>query len=109
MVQSGQRVKETAMETTHATIAESAIWGRILGTAATTLTPEAARSILKIDFPQSDKDRMRELAAKARSGTLTPEEQAEIDSYGRIGSFISIMKSKARVALRKVKENGSRS
>jgi len=88
---------------------ESAIWGRLLGPGSTSLSGEAARAILKIDFPQSDKERMHHLADKARKGTLTPEEQDEIDSYGRIGSFISIMKSKARVALQKSRENGSRS
>jgi hypothetical protein len=97
------------MQSSQATATESAIWGRLLGPASTTLRPEAARAILEIDFPQSDKDRMRELAGKARDGTLTAEEQEEIDSYGRIGSFISILKSKARVALRKVEGNGSRS
>ncbi|HEV3259605.1 MAG TPA: hypothetical protein VG013_22250 [Gemmataceae bacterium] len=95
------------MQTAHATTTESAIWGRLLGLGTTTPSVEAARSILKIDFPQSDKDRMRQLAANARKGTLTPEEQDEIDSYGRIGSFISIMKSKARIALRKAQGNGS--
>ena len=88
---------------------ESAIWGRLLTPDGTTLSGEAARAILKINFPKSDKDRMRALAAKARSGTLSAEEQEEIEAYGRIGSFISIMKSKARVALRKVQGNGSRS
>ena len=95
------------MQTAHATTTESAIWGRLLGAASPPISPEAARAILTIDFPQSDKDRMHELAEKARKGTLTPEEQDEIDSYGRIGSFISIMKSKARVALRKAQGNDS--
>jgi hypothetical protein len=97
------------METTKAKTIESAIWGRLLGPGNKTLSREAARAILKIDFPQSDKDRMHELAEKAREGKLTREEQDEIDSYGRIGSFLSIMKSKARVALRNVQGNGSRS
>jgi hypothetical protein len=38
---------------------------------------------------------------KSTQGNTHPKEQTEIDSYGRIGSFISIMKSKARMALRK--------
>src|SRR5262249_50748667 len=97
------------MQSTPATDTESAIWGRLLGPASTTLTPEAARAILKIDFPQSDKDRMHDLAAKARNDTLTAEEQEEIDSCGRIGSFVSILKSQARAALRQVEGNGSRS
>ncbi len=95
------------METSRTSKMESAIWGRLLVPAGRALSQDVARAILKIDFPQADKIRMRELAARARKGTLTPQEQDEIDSYGRIGSFISIMKSKARVAVRKVEGNGS--
>jgi hypothetical protein len=105
----GRLEKNLTMQTTHTESTESAIWGRLLAPASSTLPPEVAQAILKIEFPQADKDRMHELAAKARKGTLTVEEQDEIDAYGRIGSFISIMKSRARVALRKVQGNGSRS
>jgi hypothetical protein len=87
---------------------ESAIWGRLFGLESTTLSPDAAGAILDIDFPDADKKRIDALAAKARKGTLTSNEQDEIDSYGRISSFISIMKSKARMALRH-KRNGSAS
>src|SRR5207237_509635 len=97
------------MQTTHAPTTESAIWSRLLGPASTPLTLEAARAILQIDFPQSDKKRMRQLAERSRQGRLTSKEQDEIDSYGRIGSFLSIMKSRARVALRKAQGNGSNS
>jgi hypothetical protein len=95
------------MQTPHRKAPESAIWGRLLAPASTILSPEVARAILKIDFPESDKDRMHEPAEKARKGTLTQQEQDEIDSYGRIGSFLSILKSKARVALRE-EGNGTR-
>ena len=97
------------MQATQTKAVESAIWGRLLGPESTTLSGVAARAILKIDFPQLDKERMRHLADKARKGTLTPEEQDEIDSYGRIGSFISIVKSKVRAALKKSQGNGSQS
>jgi hypothetical protein len=96
------------MQASQTTSIESDIWGRLLGPANSTLTPEAARAILAIDFPQSDKDRMDELAAKARKGTLTPREKEEIDTYGRIGCFLSMMQSKARLSLRSAaKGNGS--
>jgi len=91
------------MQATLFRIIESEIWGRLLDLESGALSREAARAILRIDFPRADKERMHELAAKARKGTLSREEQEEIDSYGRIGCFISIMKSRARVALR---ENG---
>jgi hypothetical protein len=96
------------MQTTRKTKAESAIWARLLGPGGTSLSREAARAILDIDFSRADKERMHDLAARARRGTLTAAEEEEIDSYGRIGSFLSIMKSKARTAFRKLEANGSR-
>jgi hypothetical protein len=45
---------------------------------------------------------MRKLAAKARQGNLTLTEREEIDAYGRVGSLLSIMKSKARKALKEI-------
>src|SRR5262249_20153534 len=70
------------MQTTHATATESAIWGRLLLPGTTRLTPEAARSILAIDFPQSDKDRMHELVAKARRGTLSRRKRRKSTPMG---------------------------
>ena len=80
---------------------EGAIWNRLFEPNKPTLTPAAARGIVALDFPDEDKKRMHELAAKARAGTLTPAEEEEIDVYGRVGSVLSILKSKARKALRK--------
>ncbi len=57
---------------------EGAIWSRLLEPAGKVLSLQAARSILRIQFALEDKDRMHELAAKAREGTLTPAEQEEI-------------------------------
>ena len=64
------------------------------------LSPEAAQAILAIGFSQTDKDRMLELAVRARAGILTPEEQDEVVGYGRVGSLISILKSTARQLLK---------
>jgi hypothetical protein len=60
----------------------------------------AARAILKIDFTDADYDRMRELSAKARDGTLTPSEQTVIESYERVGHLLGLLHSKARRALK---------
>lgn len=60
---------------------------------------EAARAILEITFPPSDVRRMNELAAKAREGTLTLDEQDEIDGYERVGHLLGILQSKARLSL----------
>ena len=79
---------------------EADILNRLLRPDQPTLTPEAARSILAIEFPAEDRERMNDLAAKAREGTLTPEERAWIEGYERVGNFLSLMKSKARLSLR---------
>ncbi len=80
---------------------EAALWGRLLDPVGADLSPEAARYILALRFPQADIDRMRELAEKARAGTLTLEEQIEMDNYERVGHVLSLMKSRARKALKK--------
>jgi hypothetical protein len=79
---------------------EAAILTRLLQPKRPTLSAEAARAILAIEFPAEDRQRMDVLAAKARAGTLTPAEEAEIDGYERVGLFLSLMKSKARRSLR---------
>jgi hypothetical protein len=87
---------------------EDAIWGRLVGQKNELLSPAAARSILRLDFPESDRARMRELAEKARNGTLTRAEQEEVETYSRVGSVLGILKSKARVVLRRfAKTNGA--
>lgn len=80
---------------------ELAIWGRVLDAETPTFTPEAARAIIALDFPQADKDRMNDLAAKARSGAITTEEMEEVENYGRVGSLLGGLKSKARASLRR--------
>jgi uncharacterized protein YnzC (UPF0291/DUF896 family) len=82
---------------------EAALWGRLLDPIGTELSPEAARYLLALRFPQPDIDRMHELAEKARASTLTLEEHIELDNYERVGHVLSLMKSKARQALKKVR------
>jgi hypothetical protein len=91
-----------SMQTTETvSAAEGAIWSRLLRPAGETLSPEAARSILGLEFSQEDKERMHELAAKARDGSLTDAEQEDIRNYERVGNLLALMKSKARQRLKK--------
>jgi len=82
---------------------EAALWGRLFDPASTDLSPEAAQYLLGLRFPQRDINRMHALAEKARSGTLTLEEHIELDNYERVGHVLSIMKSKARKALKQAR------
>ena len=43
---------------------------------------------------------MRELSLKAQEGTLTASEQDEIENYRRVGYWLGILWSKARLCLK---------
>jgi hypothetical protein len=92
--------KEATMPLSDASTSEVAILSRVLEPDKPTLSPEAARALLALDFSRADKERMRELSAKAREGTLTPAEQAATDNYERVGHMLNILQSKARRSLR---------
>lgn len=79
--------------------AESAILARAIAPEAGHLSAGVAEEILHWGFPDADKRRMSELAAKARAGTLSPDEQVEIAAYERISSFLGLVNSKARICL----------
>ena len=91
---------------TYAGTSEVAIFGRILEPDDEILDVAAARAILALDFKQADKERMRALARKAREGTLTADEEIEIDNYDRVGHMLGLMKSKARQSLKGDQNNG---
>jgi hypothetical protein len=78
---------------------EAAIFSRVLEPEKPMLSPDAARSILALDFTTADRERMNALAAKARTGTLTTDEDEELESYLRVGDLLAIMQSKARRSL----------
>jgi hypothetical protein len=84
------------MHAAHAGTSEVAIFGRVLEPEEANLDVAAAKAILNLEFRQTDKDRMGVLLAKAKKGTLTVEEQVEIDNYERVGHMLPLMKSKAR-------------
>jgi hypothetical protein len=64
------------------------------------LPVEAARSILRFRLAPADGERVNALAARARAGTLTAEERAELDEYERITCLLELMQSKARLSLK---------
>lgn len=81
------------------TAGEAAILSRIIHPERDDLSPEAARSILKLEFDEHDRVRMHELATRAQSGELTEVELAELESYRRVGRLLDLMRSKARRSL----------
>ena len=75
---------------------EAEILSRIIAPGKPDLPVQTAEAILALEFPGEDRERLDQLAEKAREGTLTGEEQLEIDAYERVGSFLSLLQSKAR-------------
>ena len=79
---------------------EAEILSRVIAPEEPTLPPDTAQIFLTFDFRKEDRERMNRLAEKAREGALTTEEQAEIDCYERVGHFLSLLRSKARISLK---------
>ncbi len=79
---------------------EAEILSRVIAPEEPTLPLDAAQIFLTFDFRKEDRERMSLLAEKAREGELTAEEQAEIDCYERVGHFLSLLRSKARLSLK---------
>lgn len=75
-----------------------AVWDRVLQFDET-ISPTAARALLKMKFSAPDLDRMQDLAEKARRNTLSESEEIEIDTFERLGCLLDILHSKARRVL----------
>jgi hypothetical protein len=80
---------------------EAAILGRLIRPEQDDLSPDAARSILRLDFGAQDRVRMHELAVKAQHGTLTEADEAELASYRGVGRLLELLRSKARRSLKR--------
>jgi hypothetical protein len=89
------------MSNTHVTTAEASILSRMVRPYRDDLSPELAQALLTLDFDKTDRDRMHELAVKNQEGKLSKEEEELLDSYRRIGYFVDLMRSKARLILKK--------
>jgi hypothetical protein len=78
---------------------EAAILARVIEAGPSAITPEIARYLLSMQFPRADEDRVDELSAKARVGSLNESETRELDSYLHIGSLLAVLQSRARRVL----------
>ncbi|MFO0811400.1 MAG: hypothetical protein U0746_22450 [Gemmataceae bacterium] len=79
-----------------AAVTSESLWERLIGPVGGTMTADVAGRVLALEFPAADVHRMNDLAAKARRGTLTADEDAELETYIRVGNRLSALKSKAR-------------
>ncbi|MEA2733819.1 MAG: hypothetical protein QOE14_270 [Humisphaera sp.] len=82
---------------------DTAILDRLIAPERDDLSAEVAGALLRIDFREDDVRRMDELAALARDGALSPDQQLELESYNRIGHLLALIHSKARRSLNRKK------
>ena len=90
---------QTTQELT--TTVAAAILNRLIEPETADLSAAAARWLLRLDFQETDHERMAVLSAKAQSGTLTTEERAELGEYLRIADLLAVLQSKTRRSLRR--------
>ena len=84
----------------------TAILGRGIDPDLPSLTPDAARSILDLTFGQADRERVDLLTAKNQEGSLSSDEQSELEEYLRASDLLAIFKSKARLSLKLAQRDG---
>jgi hypothetical protein len=77
----------------------AAIFRRLIESDQEDLSPELARHLLRMSFPSQDRERVNELAAKARGGMLGSDERDELERYNLVGDVLAIWQSEARRSL----------
>lgn len=86
---------------------EGEILSRVIGPDRPSLSSDAAHSLLSLSFDSEDVAYMNELSRKAGEGTLTPEEQEDLNNYERVGHLLAILQSKARLSLKRTTSESS--
>ncbi|HZL35211.1 MAG TPA: hypothetical protein VFC78_07870 [Tepidisphaeraceae bacterium] len=72
---------------------------RLVNPLSLCLTPESAKRVLDLRSDPQLQIRVDKLARKCTEGTLGAQERAEYASYVSFGTFIALLKSKARQQL----------
>jgi hypothetical protein len=88
------------MQQTNIPATDAAIIGRLGKADNSDFSPTAAREILSLQLSPKDQKRMRKLSQKAQEGTLTLREHSEVESYRRVGYWLGVLWSKARLSLK---------
>jgi hypothetical protein len=72
---------------------------RLIGPLSECLTSESARRLLALKADAKLQAHVEYLARRCQEGLLTPEQRDEYGSYVAFGTFVAILKSKARQLL----------
>jgi hypothetical protein len=81
-------------------ISEADILREVVDSAGSAMTPDAARSLLNLEFSSRDRERMRKLLDRNNKGTITEAELALLDRYRRVGMLIDLLQAEARLVLK---------
>ncbi len=79
---------------------DAEILGRIISHTRGEMPAEIAEIILQWDFSEFDQKQIADLSEKARRGLLSPQEEAVLDSYVRVGHLVNLLQAKARGSLK---------
>jgi hypothetical protein len=88
------------MEATETPISEVILFAQLLSSGNADLPHEVARYFLSLSFNDEDKARMHELAVRNQNDALSAAEKEELFAYAKAGTLLSLLKSKARRALK---------
>jgi hypothetical protein len=65
------------------------------------ISPETARKFLDLAFSPLQRERVHSLSQKAREGSLTAAEEADLAEFIRVADLLAILQSRARQALKR--------
>ncbi len=73
---------------------EAAIFGRMIEVDKDDLSPELAQHILSLSISHEDQQRINSLLEQAQAGTLSEQQQEELDNLNHIADLLSLWHSK---------------
>ena len=73
---------------------------RVISPAFDGVDTRTARAILKMKFSPEDLDRLHTLSEKADQDSLSDDERQQLDLYLQFGHMLTLMHSRARMALK---------
>jgi hypothetical protein len=85
---------------------ELTIWDRLLNTGPNAMPRAVAEYFIGLRIAEADNRRIEELAERCQLGALSSDELKEYESYVFAGNVLTIMQSRARIALRNLNGNG---
>jgi hypothetical protein len=71
----------------------------VIAPGSPTLEPAAAEWLAKLSFSDEQKEQMHQLAEKNNQGVISSDERSVLEGYLRVGSFLNLVKAKARNSL----------